>query len=481
MRRTSGTIAAPATKGTELTGYPAISVYEEFRYHPKQVIGGVFDWVYDHLGMFSWVVEIWSPMREAGIKNYKYIDWFRDHPIEDDLKLYRWNVDKLGGIAHIAWKPFDHPQLGPRRDRRLEPLPRVRQSAAGVPRARGRALSEVARLAGADVAEAGARRRRAPSARRRPLAGAARRAEYRVAAELRVEAGAGAQGRPRRDRGDRAAGRRDARRTASAARSWASSKARRTSTPACRSGRITTSPTTARRSNGSCRASKGDEVAAHGAARPRRNRPRAVSLLTNDALKEESMDDSTHEDMGSRRDGAAALLAACATPPTRQAAASTRIQHIVVIYAENRSFDHLYGLFPGANGIANATPEQYTQVDRDGKPLPHLPPVWKGKDAGSGVFQQDLPNKPFRIDAPPINMPLSMPTRDLDPQVLSAAGADQRRAQRPLRRGVRCRRAADGLLRRLDAADVEAGRRNTRSPTTSSWARSATRSSTTSG
>jgi hypothetical protein len=42
-------------KGTELTGYPAISVYEEFRYHPKQVIGGVFDWVYDHLGMYSWV------------------------------------------------------------------------------------------------------------------------------------------------------------------------------------------------------------------------------------------------------------------------------------------------------------------------------------------------------------------------------------------------------------------------------------------
>ena len=100
-------------KGTELTGYPAISVYEEFRYHPKQVIGGVFDWVYDHLGMYSWVVEIWSPMREAGITNYKYIDWFRDHPIEDDLKLYRWNVDKAGGIAHIPWKAFDHPQLGP--------------------------------------------------------------------------------------------------------------------------------------------------------------------------------------------------------------------------------------------------------------------------------------------------------------------------------------------------------------------------------
>jgi murein tripeptide amidase MpaA len=99
-------------KGTELTGYPAISVFHEFRYHPKQVITGAFDWIYEHLGMFSWVVEVWSPMREAGIENYKYIDWFRDHPTDDDLKLYRWSRDKMDGVAHVAWKPFDHPQLG---------------------------------------------------------------------------------------------------------------------------------------------------------------------------------------------------------------------------------------------------------------------------------------------------------------------------------------------------------------------------------
>jgi len=76
------------------------------------VIGGAFDWIYDHLGIFSWVVEIWSPMREAGIEKYLYIDWFRNHPIEDDLKLYRWNVEKLEGAAHVDWKSFDHPQLG---------------------------------------------------------------------------------------------------------------------------------------------------------------------------------------------------------------------------------------------------------------------------------------------------------------------------------------------------------------------------------
>jgi murein tripeptide amidase MpaA len=99
-------------KGTELTGYPAISVFHEFRYHPKSVIGGTSDWIYEHLGIFSWVVEIWSPMREAGIGEYEFIDWFRDHPIADDLKLYRWNEEKLEGRAHRPWRAFDHPQLG---------------------------------------------------------------------------------------------------------------------------------------------------------------------------------------------------------------------------------------------------------------------------------------------------------------------------------------------------------------------------------
>ncbi len=99
-------------KGTELTGYPNISVYHEFRYHPKSVIGGTFDWVYEHLGIFSWVVEIWSPMREAGLRDYKFIDWFRDHPPEDDLAILRWSDEKLGGLGHAPWKPFDHPALG---------------------------------------------------------------------------------------------------------------------------------------------------------------------------------------------------------------------------------------------------------------------------------------------------------------------------------------------------------------------------------
>src|SRR5437870_11708149 len=72
----------------------------------------------------------------------------------------------------------------------------------------------------------------------------------------------------------------------------------------------------------------------------------------------------------------AGVVAACATLAPRVRGLD-QIDHIVVIYAENRSFDHLYGLFPGAEGIAQAKPEQTTQLDRDGTPLPHLPPVWK--------------------------------------------------------------------------------------------------------
>jgi murein tripeptide amidase MpaA len=100
-------------KGEEITGYPAISNYHEFRYHPKEVITGVFDdWMFEHRGVFAWTTEIWSPQRQAGITDYKYIDWFRDHPHEDDIALLKWSDEKLGGKGYVDWYAFEHPQLG---------------------------------------------------------------------------------------------------------------------------------------------------------------------------------------------------------------------------------------------------------------------------------------------------------------------------------------------------------------------------------
>lgn len=98
----------------EMTGYPAISNYHEFRYHPKEVITGVFDdWMYEHRGVFAWTTEIWSPQRQAGITDYKYIDWFRDHPFEHDVQMLKWSDEKLGGKGYVDWYAFEHPQLGP--------------------------------------------------------------------------------------------------------------------------------------------------------------------------------------------------------------------------------------------------------------------------------------------------------------------------------------------------------------------------------
>ena len=100
-------------KGTEITGYPNISVFHEFKYHPKEAITGGFDtWTYEHIGVFSWTVEFWSPQKQAGIEKYKYIDWYREHPIEDDLKMLKWNDEVLKGRGYVDWYPYNHPQLG---------------------------------------------------------------------------------------------------------------------------------------------------------------------------------------------------------------------------------------------------------------------------------------------------------------------------------------------------------------------------------
>ena len=99
--------------GEEMTGYPAISIWHEFQYYPGEFITGAFDWIYEHLGMFMWTIEIWNPKKEAGIDNNEWIHWFRDHPIEDDLKMYEWAERVAPGEGHVQWKPFAHPDLGP--------------------------------------------------------------------------------------------------------------------------------------------------------------------------------------------------------------------------------------------------------------------------------------------------------------------------------------------------------------------------------
>lgn len=95
------------------------------------------------------------------------------------------------------------------------------------------------------------------------------------------------------------------------------------------------------------------------------------------------------------------------------------IGNIVVIYAENRSFDNLYGSFPGANGLSRLTPADYLQRDRDGSVFEELPPVWGGLTekgvipAVNEAQTAHLPNAPFAIDDPNgFNTPVSVATQN---------------------------------------------------------------------
>src|ERR1700756_1637872 len=99
-------------------------------------------------------------------------------------------------------------------------------------------------------------------------------------------------------------------------------------------------------------------------------------------------------------------LWAFASAALAQTASISDIETIVVIYAENRSFDQLYGLFPGANGLQNVKPSDARQLDRDGSPLKELPPIWGGLTIKGGTptiteaQTEHLPNAPFAIDDP---------------------------------------------------------------------------------
>ena len=76
-----------------------------------------------------------------------------------------------------------------------------------------------------------------------------------------------------------------------------------------------------------------------------------------------------------------------------------QIDHFVIIYQENWSFDSLYPDFPGANGIANAVNPDGSlivpQVDKSGNPLTRLPPVLGPDGKPDPRFPTDLPVQPY--------------------------------------------------------------------------------------
>lgn len=99
--------------GSELTGYRSANTFHEFKYSPKEITTGAFDdWLFDHLGIFAYTIEVWDLPTEAGIKERQFIEWFRDHPHSEDLQILQWADQHAGPGSFVEWYQFEHPQLG---------------------------------------------------------------------------------------------------------------------------------------------------------------------------------------------------------------------------------------------------------------------------------------------------------------------------------------------------------------------------------
>lgn len=100
-------------RGTDITGYPNISVFHDFRYDRKKSITGAFDdWAYDEYGVFAFTIEFWSMAKAAGVEVSDFIEFNRNPPEDAQIKMLEWNDRELGGEGFSEWTPFEHPQLG---------------------------------------------------------------------------------------------------------------------------------------------------------------------------------------------------------------------------------------------------------------------------------------------------------------------------------------------------------------------------------
>lgn len=99
--------------GERLTGYPTISVYEDFTPDKtKARHGSLTDWTYEEMGIISFATELWDLERTAGVPKEGYYNLGPRDAATQRL-VHDWVVENVGAHGFRPWSAFDHPQLGP--------------------------------------------------------------------------------------------------------------------------------------------------------------------------------------------------------------------------------------------------------------------------------------------------------------------------------------------------------------------------------
>lgn len=98
--------------GERLTGYPTISVYEDFTPDKSKARhGSLTDWTYEEMGIISFATELWDLERTAGVPKKGYYNLGpRDAPTQ--RLVHNWVVENVGEKGFRPWTRFEHPQLG---------------------------------------------------------------------------------------------------------------------------------------------------------------------------------------------------------------------------------------------------------------------------------------------------------------------------------------------------------------------------------
>ncbi len=99
--------------GERLTGYPTISVYEDFTPDKSKARhGSLTDWTYEEMGIISFATELWDLERTAGVPKEGYYNLGPRDAATQRL-VHNWVVENVGEHGFRPWTAFDHPQLGP--------------------------------------------------------------------------------------------------------------------------------------------------------------------------------------------------------------------------------------------------------------------------------------------------------------------------------------------------------------------------------
>ena len=81
-------------KGTDLTGYPHISTYEDYTRDKSRALKGfLMDWLYEHMGILTFSIELWDASVRAGNKLFDESPTYE----EAHLNLLKWNDRELAG------------------------------------------------------------------------------------------------------------------------------------------------------------------------------------------------------------------------------------------------------------------------------------------------------------------------------------------------------------------------------------------------